>query len=317
MKRLDIIGERYGRLVVTGYAPSIRMTLSSGKTAYISRVSCRCDCGKTVVVRTGHLVRGATRSCGCLKTDLGHERITHGECRDHRVSRLYRAWTNMRRRCNKASSLDYKRYGGRGIRVCPQWDSSFGNFRDWAMENGYADNLEIDRIDNDGDYCPENCRWVDRKTQMNNTSTNRYITALGQEHTLSEWCRITGLSHECIRQRLDVKGWNPDEAMLIPLLEGGGGRNYSEKERNCIMDAVRNGIEIHSRPLELYGMVRGLDEWCRLFGIPRRVFKDRRLKGWSPEEAILLPYVKGRRRRYSQSEKERVMAERWAAVIGG
>lgn len=109
-----------------------------------------------------------------------------------RNTRIYRIYNNMKQRCNNPNSHKYPRYGGRGISICPEWNCREGlaAFGEWALKNGYADNLTLDRIDNDGDYTPQNCRWVDLKKQSNNRSDNDYITFNGETHTLSEWAEI-------------------------------------------------------------------------------------------------------------------------------
>jgi hypothetical protein len=135
--------------------------------------------------------------------------------------RLYHIWFDMRRRCHQPQNKRYSRYGGRGIRVCEEWDKDFQPFYDWAMANGYSDALTIDRIDRDGDYCPENCRWADIITQANNRSNNHYIEYQGQTKTLMEWSKILNMSYTTLRKRLR-DGWSIAEAFETPI---GGGRN--------------------------------------------------------------------------------------------
>lgn len=115
---------------------------------------------------------GTTKSCGCLEKEVkATMHLKHGMAK----SRLWNIWTGMRDRCSRSNNKDYQRYGGRGIRVCPEWDSDFRNFYDWSMGNGYSDELTIDRIDNDGNYEPSNCRWVTRKEQTRNRSITKTI----------------------------------------------------------------------------------------------------------------------------------------------
>lgn len=122
---------------------------------------CLCECGRTAYVDTHSLTTGNTKSCGCKK--YGGRR-THGEAASQ--TRLYRIWAAMKLRCNNKNNIGFHRYGGKGIKVCDEWNT-FEVFRDWAMSNGYSDELTIDRIDSNGDYVPENCRWVSYKVQIN------------------------------------------------------------------------------------------------------------------------------------------------------
>lgn len=153
-KRVDKIttGKKYGRLTV------IEKTDRKQGTNYIYK--CRCDCGNIVYVSSGHLGK-ETFSCGCLKREC---HTTHGMTK----SRIYNIWTLMKQRCCNKSNNVYSRYGGRGIKVCDEWNDNFENFLAWSLKNGYSDNLTIDRINNDGNYEPSNCRWVDMTTQVNN-----------------------------------------------------------------------------------------------------------------------------------------------------
>jgi len=154
MRKIDRTGQRYGRLIVIGEAEK----LPGNKN---TRWLCRCDCGNTTKVFTSHLASGAIISCGCY----GAERRTKHGLRRHR---LYNIWDNMKRRCSNPQTTPYDWYGGRGIMVCQEWQENFQAFYDWAMANGYEEGLEIDRINNDGNYEPGNCRWVTHQTNCQN-----------------------------------------------------------------------------------------------------------------------------------------------------
>lgn len=116
-------------------------------------------------------------------------RRTHGMSH----TRLHDIWLTMRYRCEKPTCSCYEKYGAKGIRVCPEWATSFESFRDWSYAHGYADNLTIDRIDPKGGYTPDNCRWVDQKTQQNNRSNNIHLTYNGETRSITEWAEITGM----------------------------------------------------------------------------------------------------------------------------
>lgn len=140
-------------------------------------------------------------------------KFIHGQ----RHTRLYSIWTDMKSRCCNAKRAKYARYGGRGIKVCAEWLNDFQAFYDWAMANGYSDDLTIDRINNDGDYSPENCRWITMKEQASNKSTNHLITHDRQTFTIAEWARRTGIPREVLKDRICRYGWKPDRALTTPV----------------------------------------------------------------------------------------------------
>lgn len=123
--------------------------------------------------------------------------------------------SNMIQRCYNPASTFYHRYGGRGITVCEEWRHSRRAFKEWAKANGYADNLTIDRIDNDGDYSPQNCRWVTMETNCNNRASCHFITAFGETHSLKEWSEILGISYNTLKKRIIDHGEN-GEYLLRP-----------------------------------------------------------------------------------------------------
>mgnify|MGYP006923378127 CR=1 FL=1 len=136
-------------------------------------------------------------------------------------TRLYHIWKNMRQRCGNPNKPDYKYYGGRGITIDERWDD-FSSFEKWAVENGYQDTLTIDRIDTNGNYCPENCRWVTMTEQARNMSRNRIITYKGEQRCLSEWAEILGINVKVLGHRLNAYGWSVERAFTTPVRVVGG-----------------------------------------------------------------------------------------------
>lgn len=184
---VDITGQRFARLTVLGYAGKNRHNKSLWK--------CVCDCGNETIARADALKSGDKQSCGCLnRENKSKECIKRNTKHGMTHTRLYAVWCDMRRRCNNQKMPEYKNYGARGIKVCTEWDNDFKLFNDWAMKNGYDENAPhgdctIDRIDVNGDYCPENCRFVDLMVQGGNKRNNKRITHNGITMTQSEWAR--------------------------------------------------------------------------------------------------------------------------------
>lgn len=171
---------------------------------------CKCDCGNEITVCGQELRNGDTQSCGCVKAERDQVfSKTHGESK----TRLYHIWKRMRQRCNNANSSDYAHYGGRGIRVCDEWQNDYHAFRDWALSHGYIDQLTLDRIDVDGNYCPDNCRFVSMKAQSNNRTNSQVFEYNGEAHTIAEWAELTGIQYGTLYARLCINGWSTDKAL--------------------------------------------------------------------------------------------------------
>ena len=178
------------------------------ETAYI----CKCDCGNKRKVLAYNLKNGHTQSCGCQSLENRIKaKTTH-----HKVgTRIYRIWRGMKTRCENSKDYHYEFYGKRGIKVCDEWQK-FEPFYKWATENGYAEHLTLERINNDGNYEPSNCRWATVKEQCNNRRTSRFITYNNVTRTLSEWAEIANMKPGSLAYRLKC-GWSMEEALSTPI----------------------------------------------------------------------------------------------------
>lgn len=217
----DLTGQRFGRLVA-----QYCVVRSSRKGCRQSIWRCQCDCGNSKDVRGVHLVRGLSQSCGCLQKEIASNANTvHGLSH----TRLYNIYTLMVERCNNPLDVNYQNYGGRGIKVCKDWLNDRASFFEWAIKNGYSDQLTIDRKDNNAGYCPDNCRWATRKEQNRNKRNNILLTVNGKTQVLSDWARETGIDRKTLSHRVE-SGWNIADAVSIPPVIG---RNqFSERSIN-------------------------------------------------------------------------------------
>ena len=177
---IDLTGRKIGRLTIVKRAPN-----KGKKTMW----EYKCDCGNTGVSNAGDISVGRVSSCGCYNREVVTK---HGGS----SSRIYQTYHDMIQRCYNPRNKAFKNYGGRGIAVCDEWRNSFEEFHDWALSNGYRDDLTIDRRDNDGPYSPENCQWVTMGVQASNTRRNVFVEACGQKHTYAQWSRIIGVSRQ-------------------------------------------------------------------------------------------------------------------------
>ena len=201
----DIRGRRYGRLVVLERAANDKHQ----KAMWL----CQCDCGNQIIVRGGTLRSGQQKSCGCYNKELQANfkgRYKHGG----KDTRLYTIWKVMRQRCFNPHTTNYKNYGGRGITICEEWND-FSRFREWALNNGYADNLSIDRINVDGNYEPQNCRWSTVVEQARNKRNTMMIYYKGKPTSVRQVAEEVGIEYGTLRGRI-IRGWSVDRAINTP-----------------------------------------------------------------------------------------------------
>lgn len=199
-KLIDLTNQEFGRLVVTAISPT---RSSEGRVQWV----CNCTCGTICTVRSVDLRSGHTRSCGCLLRDT---HTVHGMS----STPEYMAWKKMLARCNDPSNPYYHRYGGRGIKVCERWGQLDNFYAD--MGDRPSENHSLDRIDNNGDYCKENCKWSTRSEQQNNKGCTRSLTHNGVTMTISQWAALLGTTRPTLFSR-KRNGWSDEETVTTPI----------------------------------------------------------------------------------------------------
>jgi hypothetical protein len=204
MRLIDRKDEKYDRLLVIERAPNASPTDTN------ARWFCRCDCGRTTIAYGQDLQKGKIKSCGCLNAS---RIFKHGASR----SQVYRVWVEMRNRCNNPTNWAYHNYGGRGIKVDPKWNDFSVFITDMGQRPKCA---TIEREDNNGPYCKENCRWATHKEQHNNKRTNRLLTAFGRTQSVAQWADEIGLPWTTIRGRIEKYGWSVEDAVSRPKQQG-------------------------------------------------------------------------------------------------
>ena len=208
----DLTGMRFGRLIVIRRA-------GLDKTGNNSMWLCKCDCGNEKIVSRVSLCGTRCISCGCYSSERSRELIKslHERHRDKypKIPRLFTIWRKIRSRCFDPNNDSYGDYGGRGISICKEW-GNFYEFQEWAVNSGYSRELTIDRIDVDGDYCPENCRWVTAKQQARNKRKTIYLTLHGECKSMAEWADALGISWRTLNGRRQ-RGWSDERILTEPI----------------------------------------------------------------------------------------------------
>lgn len=236
-----MMGKKFGKLTVLS---------ESGSNERGVLFYCLCECGNKVTFPGKDLRSDNNKSCGCLN---------HGMT----GTRPYHIWGNMKKRCDNPNSPDYPRYGGRGISYTKKWGEFIYFWND--MKDNYSDNLTLDRIDNDKGYSKENCRWVSKMEQSNNTRQVKNIVYKGKEYTITELARMYNINRGSLANRLK-NGWSVNDAL---------NETYDNKER-----------------LSYKGEIKTVGEWAQEKGMTYHQLKKRLMRGWSIEKAIEQPLRK-------------------------
>lgn len=253
----DYMNNKFGRLTVVG-----KKLVPKGTRHRVYWV-CECECGGKVKVRTDSLTRGLVRSCGCMKKEQDAINLTANHTHKLSGTRLYHTWTQMKMRCHNPNDNSYERYGGRGIKVCDEWRNSFETFKTWALSNGYSDNLTIDRIDVNGNYSPDNCRWATIKEQSLNRRSNIKVPFNGTEVTLKELSELVDIHYSVLVGR--YKRGDRGERLIRP---SGADRNNAKGSKRALSKlreeqvieiklALENGAKQKSLAVQ-YGVSQGV-----------------------------------------------------------
>lgn len=301
---MDIIGKRFGRLVAIDFA------YDKGR----NKIRCLCDCGNIAYPTKTALIKGYTKSCGCLQKEVAaNEKYKHGFAHE----RLYHVWDGMKQRCVNPNHIAYHQYGGRGIKVCKEWTDNYVVFREFMLTHGYDPEAPfgectIDRIDNDGDYCPENCRVISVQEQQINKGDVFSFILDGQRTTISGAARMRGITRSGIQYRLK-KGMSLEEAINTPLRKDktyeAEGQVHTLKEWSEIMGVTVNviygrllthsfqeiyeewkssGLKVKENKVKYFtvdGETHNQTEWGKILGIPNTTLRYK-LKKKTMEEIV-------------------------------
>jgi hypothetical protein len=216
-RNVDLTGRIFGRLTCIGKVGS-----RNGHMLW----NCQCACGRESIVTTGNLNIGHTQSCGCLQKDRSRKsKLVHGKYHDENGNRskLYHVWDSMKQRCNNPNNKSYMDYGGKGVKVCSDWND-YKTFYDWAISNGYQEGLTIERINNTEGYKPSNCKWIKKSMQASNRRNNHYLSFRGKKMTVTEWGNELGINPKNILTRLR-RGWSVERALTTPNDRRGNDEN--------------------------------------------------------------------------------------------
>ncbi|MCX8129756.1 MAG: hypothetical protein N3I35_06620 [Clostridia bacterium] len=254
MQKNDLTGKKFGRWTAISFDG-----IKNKHTFW----ECKCDCGNTKSVDASVLRRGDSLSCGCLRSEIISNRTKKWV--EGRLEQIYR---NMKNRCYNHNVKAYKNYGGRGIKVCEDWLKDGMNFQEWALANGYAENLTIERKDVNKDYEPSNCVWVSMKEQQNNRRDNKKVKYKGKIVTISQLSEITGILDKTL---------------------------YYWKEKGCLKEKLSNG-KIEAKKYLFNGELKTLRELSEQHGLDEKLVRNRMRRGWNLKDSLQPPKTSWKRK---------------------
>ena len=253
----QFIGKRQGNIEI------IRIIRTEPKSGKIWE--CQCDCGEVFETTTSKLSYAGVTDCPRCGQKKSKERsieqlTTHG----HSKERLYKIWHSMRSRCKYSGDSNYMCYGGRGISVCKEWDKDYMSFREWALEHGYVDNLSIDRINVNGNYCPDNCRWIPLKEQGVNRRSTQWITAFGVTKCQAEWAKLLGLSHTAFYQArkkgVDMSTYVEEHLALKEYVSSATGGGIKGNHIDMYVEDHQEALALGVRQAEVFAPAGGREK---------------------------------------------------------
>lgn len=251
----NILGKKFNMLTVLSQAQS--------RTKWKTYWNCKCDCGNYTIVSASNLKSGAVKSCGCLlKPKSVFPEVEQLTKEDRKILRS--RWRGMIKRCYEDGQRGYKYYGAKGIKVCDEWKNSFDKFALWAIKSGFDKSLTIDRIDCNGDYCPENCRWATWKQQENNRSSNAVIEYNGEKLTIAQMSEKYGINMNTLFDRIRYQGMDISEAIETPVKTY---KSHAKENKICNLSQKSKAAGINRNTV-----------WRRIYEL-----------GWSEEEALSVP----------------------------
>lgn len=228
------IGQKFGRLTVLR-----AITVKRGRSNR-TLWETKCDCGNIHVAVPTDIVKGKCRSCGCFHDERCTERAAKFKHSVKDNKRLYSIYNGIKNRCFNKNEPRYKDYGGRGITMCDEWREDFDSFADWALANGYTEELTIERVDVNGNYCPENCTWITRAAQRENRRDTVWVVYKGERIQLYKLCERLGLCYDTMNDRIVKRKWDVERAISAP----------SERENSLSQKARDHGLNpatVHDR----------------------------------------------------------------------